>query len=152
MTTEGADQHHDIDFTGLDFEGIEREEDVENSGDTYVQPVIESFRIGLLYEAFVDCIRNGASSLSARQYFHADNACTLVIRCRNADEKTLFLTALDDILDGGFRQSFSGRRPEKSVTIDFEHYAHDAKKNGKDGLLGVLFQQAQRKMARLLMF
>lgn len=140
MTKEGTDQHHDIDFTGLDFEGIEREEDHQKSGDVYVQPIIEDFRIGLLYECFVDCVRNGSSSSAARQYFHADKACTLAIRCRNADEKTLFLTALDSILEGTYRQKFAGERPEKAQAVDFDHYAHDAKKNGKDGLLGVLFQ------------
>lgn len=139
MSTESTEQHHDIDFTGLDFEGIEREEDTEKSGDTYVQPIIEDFKIGLLYEAFVDCVRNGATSSSARQYFHADKACTLAIRCRNADEKTLFLTALDSILEGTYRQKFVGDRPEKAQTIDFDHYVVGAKKAGKDGLLSVLF-------------
>ncbi len=141
MSTEGTDQHHDIDFTGLDFEGIEREEEgVENNGDTYIEPLLGDFRIGLLYECFVDCVRNGSSSSSARQYFHADKACTLVIRCRSADEKTLFLTALDDILDGSFRQKYTGGRPEKSQTVDFDYYVNGGKKSGKDELLSVLFQ------------
>jgi cell division protease FtsH len=140
MSTEGKDQHHDIDFTGLDFEGIEREEDHEGNGDTYIEPLLRDFRIGILYECFVDCVRNGASSSSARQYFHADKACTLVIRCRNADEKTLFLTALDDILDGSFRQKYTGGRPEKSQTVDFDYYVNGGKKSGKDELLSVLFQ------------
>ncbi|WP_343314022.1 AAA family ATPase [Brucella sp. BE17] len=140
MSKEGTDQHHDIDFTGLDFEGIEREEEMDKTGDTYVQPIIEDFKIGLLYESFVDCIRNGASSSSARQYFHADKACTLAVRCRSADEKTLFLAALSDILEGGYRQKFVGDKPAKAQAIDFDHYISDTKKTGKDGLLSVLFE------------
>lgn len=145
MTTAGKDQHHDIKgFDDLDFEGIERElEEVcaDSPADSgYVDPVIDSFRIGLLYECFVDALRNGATSTAARDYFHVDKPCTLVIRCRDDDEKTLFYTALDGILDGSFRQKFHGERPEKSQAIDFDIYEDSGKRKGKDGILNVLFE------------
>ena len=145
MTTAGKDQHHDIKgFDDLDFEGIERElEEVcaDSPADSgYVDPVIDSFRIGLLYECFVDALRNGATSSAARDYFHVDKPCTLVIRCRDEDEKTLFYTALDGILDGSFRQKFHGERPEKSQAVDFDIYEDTSKRKGKDGILNVLFE------------
>lgn len=145
MTTAGKDQHRDITvFDDLDFEGIERElEEVcadspQDSG--YVDPVIDSFRIGLLYECFVDALRNGATSTAARDYFHVEKPCTLVIRCRDEGEKTLFYTALDSILDGSFRQKFHGERPEKSQAVDFDIYEDTSKRKGKDGILNVLFE------------
>ena len=145
MTTEDQDQQHDIKgFNDLDFEGIERElEDVctdDLAGSDYVDPVIDSFRIGLLYECFVDAIRNGATSVAARDYFHVGKPCTLIIRCRDEDEKTLFYTALDGILDGSFRQKFHGERPEKSQAVDFDIYEDTSKRKGKDGILNVLFE------------
>ena len=145
MTTAGKDQHHDIKgFDALDFEGIERElEEVcaDSPADSgYVDPVIDSFRIGLLYECFVDALRNGATSSAARDYFHVDKPCTLVIRCRDEDEKTLFYTALDGILDGSFRQKFHGERPEKSQAVNFDIYEDTSKRKGKDGILNVLFE------------
>lgn len=145
MPSEKQDQHHDIQgFNALDFEGIERElddvctDDPVDSG--YVDPIIDSFRIGILYECFVDAIRNGASSPAARDYFHVDKSCTLVVRCRDDDEKTLFYVALESILDGSYRQKFAGDRPEKSQAVDFDHYVDRDKKKSKDGLLGVLFE------------
>ncbi len=147
MPTEKQDQHHDIQgFDALDFEGIEREleevcaDDLGAADSSYVDPVIDSFRIGILYECFVDAIRNGASSPAAGDYFHVDKSCTLVVRCRDDDEKTLFYVALESILDGSYRQKFAGDRPEKSQAVDFDHYVATDKKKGKDGLLGVLFE------------
>ncbi len=145
MPTEKQDQHHDIQgFDALDFEGIEGEledvcsDDPVDSG--YVDPVIDSFRVGILYECFVDAIRNGASSPAARDYFHVEKPCVLVVRCRDDEEKTLFYVALDGILDGSFRQKFVGNRPEKSQAVDFDVYADTAKRKGKDGILNVLFE------------
>ena len=145
MPTEKQDQHHDIQgFDALDFEGIEGEledvcsDDPVDSG--YVDPVIDSFRVGILYECFVDAIRNGASSPAARDYFHVEKPCVLVVRCRDDEEKTLFYVALDGILDGSFRQKFVGNRPEKSQAVDFDVYADTAKRKGKDGILKVLFE------------
>ncbi|WP_455296571.1 AAA family ATPase [Brucella pituitosa] len=145
MTTEGKDQHHDIQgIKELDFEGIERElEEVytsDHADPSYVDPIIDSFRVGLLYECFVDALRNGATSSSARDYFHVDKPCTLIVRCRNEEEKTLFYVALESILDGNYRQKFYGDRPEKAQTVDFDHYDATDRKKGKDGLLSVLFE------------
>ncbi|MCV9908106.1 AAA family ATPase [Brucella sp. HL-2] len=145
MPTEKQDQHHDIQgFDDLDFEGVERElEEVcadDPADSNYVDPVIDSFRIGLLYECFVDAIRNGASSVAARDYFHVEKPCVLVVRCRDDEEKTLFYVALDGILDGSFRQKFVGDRPEKSQAVDFDVYEDTAKRKGKDGILNVLFE------------
>ncbi len=145
MPTEKQDQHHDIQgFDDLDFEGVERElEEVcadDPADSNYVDPVIDSFRIGLLYECFIDAIRNGASSVAARDYFHVEKPCVLVVRCRDDEEKTLFYVALDGILDGSFRQKFVGDRPEKSQAVDFDVYEDTAKRKGKDGILNVLFE------------
>lgn len=145
MSTEGPDQHHAIQsLDELDFEGIEREleeicaRDTADSG--YVEPIIDRFRVGLLYECFVDGIRNGATSTAARDYFRADKPCNLVVRCQNDEEKTLFMVGLENILDCNYRQKFAGERPEKSTAIDFDIYDGTNKRKGKDGILNVLFE------------
>ncbi|KAB2715341.1 AAA family ATPase [Brucella intermedia] len=145
MITEGSDQHHAIQsIDELDFEGIERELEEISACDTvdpsYVEPIIDRFRVGLLYECFVDGIRNGATSTAAREYFHVDKPCTLVVRCQNDEEKTLFMVGLENILDCNYRQKFAGERPEKSTAIDFDIYEDTNKRKGKDGILNVLFE------------
>lgn len=145
MSTEGSDQHHAIQsIDELDFEGIERElEEICTSSPvdpSYVEPIIDRFRVGLLYECFVDGIRNGATSTAARDYFHADKPCSLVVRCQNDEEKTLFMVGLENILDCNYRQKFAGERPEKSTAIDFDIYDDTNKRKGKDGILNVLFE------------
>src|SRR5690606_17208075 len=50
------------------------------------------------------------------------------------------ILALESILDGSYRQKFSGNRPEKSQAVDFDHYVDKDKKKNKDGHLGALFE------------
>lgn len=148
MSTEGTtDQHHDIEgiddvFEAFDNEVNEREADADNKDKqrVYVEPIIDNFRIGFLYECFVEAVRNGATSTSACDYFHVDKPCTLIIRCQNGEDKTLFMVGLENILDCSFRQKFAGERPEKSTAIDFDIYEDTDKRKGKDGILKVLFE------------
>lgn len=134
--SKGTDKHHDHEF-GLDFDAPADEiddvlaevqyvvfgdsdefESEDQQQNTYVDPVIENFRIGLIYEIFTDCIRNSASNSFARSYFNADKACVLVIRCADSSEKMLYMAALDHILEGHYRQKFRSGQPESACALD----------------------------------
>ncbi len=118
MSKEGQDQHHDHEF---DFEDIERELNADEEN-TYVDPVIANFKVGLPYEIFCDCIRNSASHSAARSYFDSEKACVLLIRCADIGDKNLYMAALDHILEGSYRQKFRSGKPENSCVLDGEVY------------------------------
>ncbi|MGU3401328.1 AAA family ATPase [Brucellaceae bacterium D45D] len=145
MSTEGNEHGYRVLRDGDTIDDILTEFEEEDRNDTafsseYIDPVIDSFRIGLLYECFIAAIRNGSTSPSAGDYFHPDKPCILAIRCRNNEEKSLFYVTLDGILSGSYRQKYAGNRPKKSQAIDYIVYEDSAKKKTNDGILNVLFE------------
>lgn len=128
MSTEGKDQHNDHQFETIeDFLNGD-----DKSDDGHVDPVISSFKIGLPYEIFTDCVRNAASHSSARSYFDSEKACILLVRCADIADKNLYMAALENILEGSYRQKFKSGKPGSSCVLDGEVYL--TKHTEKDAL------------------
>ncbi len=140
MSTEGTDQHHDI-------EGIDELEWMNGSGDisekkqsNFFDPVIDDFKVGLLYESFVACVRSHSAE-AREKFFNVTNSCTFVLRASNSDID-LFNAGIEYILEGNFRQQYHGNRPQNSLVQNFEVYALGSKKSTTD-LLSLLFENSR---------
>jgi len=100
MSKEGSDQHHDIEVSDLRW--VSDKEDAKVSESSLFDPIIDNFKIGLLYEIFVDSLK-AASPAAAEKFFDAKRPCTLVLRCASNDEVDSFGTGIEEVLADGMR-------------------------------------------------
>jgi len=136
MAKEAVDNHNDIDLG--DMEWVSDTEDEKASESSLFDPIIDGFKVGLLYEIFVDSLK-AASPAAAEKFFDAKCPCTLVLRCASTDEVDIFGVGIEEVLADGMRQRYRGPHPAKSILVYLEQYAYDSKKTSK-ALLSRLFE------------
>ncbi|MCX2696223.1 AAA family ATPase [Ochrobactrum chromiisoli] len=133
------DQHHDIlDAINLpddDF-AFPDENDSANEQSNFFDPVIEDFKVGLLYEIFSESVCAHSDEARAK-FFDASASCTFILRAEE-QQIDLFNAGIEDVLEGNFKQQYHGNRPQKTTTLNFENYAEGSLKNATD-LLSHIF-------------
>ena len=133
---DAKDQHHDIlDAINLDDDdfAFSDDNDSEKKQSNFFDPVIDDFKVGLIYECFAECVRSHSAD-ARKKFFNVTSALTIVLRCEDQGVLDTFAIVLDDILEANHSQKFHGNRPEKSVAMNFEYFSGVTAKGVKDVL------------------
>lgn len=130
---DAQDQHHDIlDAINLPDDDFKFDDDTEseNKKSNFFDPVIDDFKVGLLYEIFAESVRTHSDE-ARKKFFDVNASCTFILRARE-QEIDLFNAGIEDVLEANFKQRYHGNRPQKTTVVNFENYADDALRSATD--------------------